>query len=589
MHSLIVKKLTALLLVVSIFVAVAPAEAAPPAQAPTEIPSVSSGQALFSENCMPCHGATGRGDGPTAQSIPGPLPDMSAPTIARAYVPAGNFDVISNGRMDKLMPPWKNQLSEEQIWDTTAFVWSLGTSSQIISTGKLIYSEQCAACHGVEGDGSGSDAPAGINDFTDLETMVQTSQTDLFAAYNASEQHAGLDNLSEDDIWASLDYVRTFSFAMPERNGVLTGQVINAATGKPVGNIELVLHAFQNNTKLETLSGKADEDGNFRFENLTADHTVVYVVEGLYQDIGYISEESAMFLPDSDETTLNLEVYDTTADDTNVNVTQMHYLLSFSPDAVNVLQIFIVGNSGDKTYVGQNGQTFQFTLPENATAVNFQNNPNGERIVTTNTGYADTSPVMPGTEGLTIAAMYDIPFSSDTLEVELPLDSDTGSVDVLMTKQGAILDSDQVDFVEDRDFQGNTFAVYNGRGYEAGDTVILALSGLDDLQFTMPGSEISPPAGTAPSWFTQDFALWTILGLGLAAVLVAAVAYPSARSRLTHQSMPEDEDLETRRQRLVLTLVRLDETFEAGELDETVYHRARARYKAELAQLMEQE
>jgi hypothetical protein len=72
-------------------------------------------------------------------------------------------------------------------------------------------------------------------------------------------------------------------------------------------------------------------------------------------------------------------------------------------------------------------------------------------------------------------------------------------------------------------------------------------------------------------------------------MLVAAVAYPSARSRLTHQSMPEDEDLETRRQRLVLTLVRLDETFEAGELDETVYHRARTRYKAELAQLMEQE
>jgi mono/diheme cytochrome c family protein len=589
MHSLIVKKLTALLLVVSLFAAVAPAHAAPPAQAPAEKPSASGGQSLFGENCMPCHGAAGQGDGPTAESIPGPLPDMSDPVIARAYVPVENFDIISNGRMDKLMPPWKNQLSEEQIWDTTAYVWALGTSSQAIAAGKMIYSEQCAACHGDEGDGSGSNAPAEINDFTDLQAMVQTSQADLFEAYNASEQHADLNGLSEDDIWASLDYVRTFSFAMPERNGILTGQVINAATGEPVGNIELVLHAFQNNTKLETLSSAADEDGNFRFENLATDHTVVYVVEGLYQDIGYISEESTMFLPDTTETTLNLEVYDATTDDTNVNVTQMHYLLSFSPDAVNVLQIFIVGNSGDKTYVGENGETFQFTLPENATAVNFQNNPNGERIVKTDTGYADTSPVMPGAEGLTIAAVYDIPFSGDTLEIELPLDSATGSVDVLMTDQGAILDSDQVDFVENRDFQGNTFAVYNGRSYEAGDPVILKLSGLDDLQFTTPGAEISPPAGTSPSWFSQDFALWAILGLGLVAMLVATVAYPSARSRLTHQSMPEEEDLETRRQRLVLTLARLDETFEAGELDEHVYHRARARYKAELAQLIEQE
>jgi hypothetical protein len=34
-------------------------------------------------------------------------------------------------------------------------------------------------------------------------------------------------------------------------------------------------------------------------------------------------------------------------------------------------------------------------------------------------------------------------------------------------------------------------------------------------------------------------------------------------------------------------LARLDEAFEAGELDKQIYHRARAKYKAELVQLME--
>jgi hypothetical protein len=39
---------------------------------------------------------------------------------------------------------------------------------------------------------------------------------------------------------------------------------------------------------------------------------------------------------------------------------------------------------------------------------------------------------------------------------------------------------------------------------------------------------------------------------------------------------------------LLLLLARLDETFEAGELDEEVYRQARAKYKAELAQIMEE-
>jgi hypothetical protein len=44
--------------------------------------------------------------------------------------------------------------------------------------------------------------------------------------------------------------------------------------------------------------------------------------------------------------------------------------------------------------------------------------------------------------------------------------------------------------------------------------------------------------------------------------------------------------LETRRQRLLLTIARLDQVFEAGELDEAVYRQARARYKAELVEIV---
>lgn len=568
-----------------------PAQAAPPAQAPDTKPSVSAGQAQWAENCLPCHGSNGHGDGPTAQSLPSPPPDFANPEKARNYVPAELFDTIKNGRMDKMMPPWKNRLDDAEIWEAASYVWRLGTTEQALESGETVYTEQCAACHGTDGTGNGPDAPAGINDFTNLEAMTQVSQAGLMENYNTSNQHAGLSSLSEDDIWASLDYARTFTFVVPQRNGILSGQVLNAGTGKPVGNIEITLHAIQNNSEIDTYTGKADADGNFVFEKLPTDHSMMYVVEGKYQDIPYFSKDTGMFVPDSNETSVNLEVFDTTTSDEAISITQLHYLLSFTPDTINVMQIYVVGNNGKNTFVGSNGQTFDFVLPDKANNISFQNNPNDARFVETDIGYADTSPIMPGKDGLTIAALYDIPMDGDSATIEFPLTKNAASVDVLMTDQGATLASDQIDFIENKDFQGTSFSVFNGTNLSEGEMIRLNLTGLDGLDFSANAPDPTG-AGAAgidtTTWFNQEWAKWGAMAATLLAVVVAGVVYPMSRARLTHQTDQSGEDPETRRNRLLLTLARLDETFENGELDEDVYRNARAKYKTELADLLEQ-
>jgi mono/diheme cytochrome c family protein len=74
------------------------------AQAPDRAPSVTSGQVLWGQNCAPCHGPTGQGDGPTAQAIENPLPDFTNPETARRLVPRENFEIIKNGRIENMMP-----------------------------------------------------------------------------------------------------------------------------------------------------------------------------------------------------------------------------------------------------------------------------------------------------------------------------------------------------------------------------------------------------------------------------------------------------------------------------------------------------
>ena len=81
--------------------------------------------------------------------------------------------------------------------------------------------------------------------------------------------------------------------------------------------------------------------------------------------------------------------------------------------------------------------------------------------------------------------------------------------------------------------------------------------------------------------FDQNLARWFVIG-GVALVTVgAAVFYPYWRP----QSVLSLEEVKLRRQKLILLLARLDDAFEAGELNDQLYRQVRARYKAELVEL----
>jgi mono/diheme cytochrome c family protein len=565
-----------------LFLGPAALQAAPPAQAPETQPRVSGGRALWTENCQPCHGPTGRGDGPTAQSIGNPLPDLADPVTARQRTPADTFEVIKNGRIEKLMPPWGNRFDDGQIWDLAAYVWRLGVPTENLAAGETIYLEQCAACHGDNGaGGETADAPANMIDFTDLKLMTGRSQADLQAGYTTSPAHDALNNLSEEELWQALDYVRTFSFALPQQNGVLRGQVIDATSNQPVGNIEVTLYAFEDSTPLDTFTTQADEQGNYVFEKLPTEHSVFYVVEGLYRGVRYLTEPTP-FIPDEDETVLDLNVYETTTSDAAVSLDRLNLLITFTPDMLRAIQLFALSNAGATTYIGQEGQTFAFALPENATNATFQDGT-GAGIVETETGYASTEPVLPGAEGLSIAAIYDIPYSGDTLTLELPIPANVASVNVLMQALGAELTSDQLRFVETRQAHEGEFAIFSGGSLAEGESLAFSLSGLSQLDF-VAAPNIAPAATVAPvSPVDQNLVRWVILGLGGVAIIAAGIFYPRFRSRLAAQT---DEAPELRRQKLLLLLARLDDVFEAGELDEQVYRQARAGYKAELASIM---
>lgn len=81
------------------------------------------GAKIFKTNCETCHGPQGYGDGPIGESL-----DPKPMNLAELQAVAADdflYWRIAEGSPGTSMPPWKNILAEEQIWQVVAFIRTL--------------------------------------------------------------------------------------------------------------------------------------------------------------------------------------------------------------------------------------------------------------------------------------------------------------------------------------------------------------------------------------------------------------------------------------------------------------------------------
>ena len=562
-----------------------------PAQAPQPL----SGQASYAENCAPCHGATGNGDGPSASGLsvpPTALADGDQ-IAARSFVEL--FDITKNGNMQRMMPPWGGRLTDQEIWDTVGYAWSLHTSREEVDQGQVIYEAQCASCHGPDGKGVAS---AGSPDLADFSITSQTSQAQWAQslARGKGTMPAFADRLSDADQQAVLTYVRSLSLggplfraALTAGTGVITGTVTNRSTGQPMPGLNVQLGIFDATTQLEIRTATTDAAGVYRFAELPTDTTLAYAARVEYPaDVPY-SSEFVSFEAGKTELDLPLPVFETTTDPAGIRVERVHYIVEFSGGLAMIAELIVFSLDGDRAYIGDGNHVLRFSLPAGAQDLAVNEGELGGRFVQIDGGFVDRLTLPPGQNVRQVLFRYALPFVGTSLDLVRSLPYPAANVNALISDVGQAVSSSDLADQGKRTAESGSYYNLLATGIPANKEIRISMTGLPSA--TGGGVNMGSTSGPASTGSTGGLNKWVIAGLLALAAAAAAllVAMPILRAQgrqgLTSisQSYASDSDA------LIDALAELDLAYEAGEITEHAYRDQRLRLKARLRDHMRKE
>src|SRR5215212_7469757 len=231
----------------------------------------------FAQNCAPCHGETGGGDGPAVASLSFSPTVFADPSAVWPLSPAEMFFTTKYGRIEHLMPPWQSRLSDDEIWQVVLYAWSLHTDPTFVAGGQTLYGQSCTGCHGETGAGDGPNAQTTLPNFSDLNYAMGKSQEDWLAGWQVAHPEIGQD-WTPDERRQALEYIRTFTYIPGWESGyrpgpgVIRGKLVQGTAGETVPPAsEVTLEAYAHFNLAQTFTTTTDAEGNFEFDNLAVE------------------------------------------------------------------------------------------------------------------------------------------------------------------------------------------------------------------------------------------------------------------------------------------------------------------------------
>lgn len=577
---------------------------APPVARPTEsgyplqAPNLANGAQIFADRCVLCHGEDGRGNGELVQT--GEVPQagnfMDAANT-QSQSPREWFDIITNGRLDQLMPPWANALNEQERWDVTFYTYTQHYQPNQIVDGQSAWETACGDC--------AEDIQHPLHFLLDMQNTLGLSDATLHSAIlRAAPQ------LSDYQAWEAVSYLRTQNLdemqvilmrdnpvnsaiptpplsSAPEgqsTDGTIYGQITNGTIGGELPDgLAVTLFTQTVTGEIERYETIADAEGNFSYDDVPIVPDQYYVASVAYRERVFASEQFAGAEAQPD-LVLPVQIYDLTEDPEVITISRILSQITAVADGLQVAQFILIENTSDRVFTSS-----QEVAPGRYAGVVIHLPPSSfipglpedfqRYVVSEDQSFViDTAPVLPGS-GHIIQLVYFIPYEGDAI-IEQPLNYRMeGELRLLLRPTNLEIRSEQVQSIGVETVGQNVYGSYSG---------VLDLVAGDVLQFELRGSGASTAEQLeTPRVVPANTLVLLLAGFGLLAVIAGAGYYFFSRRGTTDEATADSKD------RLIDALIQqiaeLDDAHDRGDINHDLYHHRRKQLKTRLAAIMDED
>lgn len=526
-------------------------------------PDIANGGRIFAERCVDCHGARGDGLGELALagSIKRPL-DMTDWSVVASKSPLEWFDIITAGRIENLMPPWENALSEAERWDVALFTYTLAYDDALLARGERTWRDGCAGC----------------------ELPLQAPPVFSDVAYGAQLNRELFGSaLTEAEAFAAAAYARMRTLAVdaagaetaPTARVEIGGRVIHGTAGGIVPADTVVrLRYGGGDSGYRIVETTIDVDGAFLFKDFPYSAAFDYAVGALYGERLF----SQRVFPGQDDERI-IRIYDETNDPSVVSIARVDlYIAPATLDGLGggltISQLLTYRNSSDRIYTSgrgfEDGREAALLIQFPAGATLLTGDAQGRYVVIENLdqlpdSVIDTLPVMPG-EVHDVLLEFWLPYNEAAQFVQDFNNRIDAEVTVTLSNGLRVAS----DWLQKNDKVGLGAGI---RAYSAD----LKVERAPRISFGIRGDPFSTSS--------DDHAVVTSESLPalLLAVVALAGAFLGGIGLMKRRIAKKGGEIDS----LVAALARLEADHDQGRINHDLYHQRRRALKTKLAQLME--
>jgi mono/diheme cytochrome c family protein len=563
---------------------------------PSQAPDIQNGAAIYVEKCAACHGDTGLGDGEKGKQLPVTVAAFALPETARKASPAQWFRTVTQGNLDRFMPPFAS-LDDQGRWDVVSYALTLHTTAKQMEDGKVLFESKCTGC---------------ADKFKDQKRMAELSESDIINIIKNGEGDipAFGKDFTDEQATAVAIYIRALTFAPPPLTPTVapaTETPIAAEAGTPfegtaqvqvtreataVAGAGIVRGVVDNQTgkalpadvivTLRVLEHGSDPtagpqevfsttitlqtDGTYSFENVELLENRILISELQFEGMSIQSEYSVIKAGDTEVTLQPIVLYSTSTDTSLLSISDASMFFNFTGDGkVQIFVVYTLVNATDKTiFVSMgNAQEIPFIkLPPGSTEIGYEATQDSASFISTDTGFG----MPPNETPYGIIAFATLPKSD---KIEQPFVLPVGIVNVFLP-EGVTAESDKLTDQGMKDMQGTKFQSYRTDYLKAGDT----------LTFSTSGEPTIPTTSEATAPMSKNQPLLIGIGVfGVALILAGVWMYLRDRNRLDEDEDEDEQDEFASSEDVMDAILALDDLHRAGKISDEAYQNRRAELK----------